>query len=618
MKYLLKWMNNCEKELLSSCQPLYKYANWVEQSSLEIAYAIKQAFDDRTLDFSEMTVDVLDGHADYLSNIVEKSIEEYLRTYLPPAVLTLTPPSDGGPDILKSSTSLKDSLEVLHILIANIVAFPHTIFEIADETLATLSSTVQQEVAEQIVEKVVQPYLHNILKVSITEAPVALTNTKWGLKALTTYFFLKHSHKIQLTEVVQKMFEMTDVSDNLDISKNLKLPYPMNYIEFNKSLPMEMRNGDTVSVTGALMYEVTTPDFEEGLPLHMTGMIKNFPKENYQTIATLHGLVGVDQVRATVENGYENTRMTYDKGLVPLCITKNSEQGEPITTDNVVMGMDKNPMLDLGDSHLMGIPFNDIPSVNPLDATINRLLTHNWEHMMTVGYGKLALGLRDAMPTLSELGILGGRAIGNAVIDPLYKYDKDVNNHNIKEETYTVVELIINYDSYSEETRSLWTNIGPYLEIGRRDDGDLWETVKSNFEQNFDPDSLENLGKDNTATAVEAFKIALQSMWFINEPDVKLKEAPEEQPSNRRQYFPKTKVTNKRKIVLRGEINRYLKSLSKTVRSSPKGAWWVRGHWRNQWYPSIQDNKRKWIRPYVKGTGKAIKKQVDLDPNTEA
>ena len=618
MKYLLKWMNNCEKELLSSCQPLYKYANWVQDSYLAIAYAIKQAFDDRTLDFSEMTVDVLDGHADYLSNIVEKSIEEYLRTYLPPAVLTLTPPSDGGPDILKSSTSLKDSLEVLHILIANIVAFPHTIFEIADETLATLSSTVQQEVAEQIVEKVVQPYLHNILKVSITEAPVALTNTKWGLKALTTYFFLKHSHKIQLTEVVQKMFEMTDVSDNLDISKNLKLPYPMNYIEFNKSLPMEMRNGDTVSVTGALMYEVTTPDFEEGLPLHMTGMIKNFPKENYQTIATLHGLVGVDQVRATVENGYENTRMTYDKGLVPLCITKNSEQGEPITTDNVVMGMDKNPMLDLGDSHLMGIPFNDIPSVSPLDATINRLLTHNWEHMMTVGYGKLALGLRDAMPTLSELGILGGRAIGNAVIDPLYKYDKDVNNHNIKEETYTVVELIINYDSYSEETRSLWTNIGPYLEIGRRDDGDLWETVKSNFEQNFDPDSLENLGKDNTATAVEAFKIALQSMWFINEPDVKLKEAPEEQPSNRRQYFPKTKVTNKRKIVLRGEINRYLKSLSKTVRSSPKGAWWVRGHWRNQWYPSIQDNKRKWIRPYVKGTGKAIKKQVDLDPNTEA
>ena len=622
MKYLLKWMNNCEKELLSSCEPLYKYANWVEQSSLEIAHAIKEAFDNSKLEKPDyISFDFLsngEDPLDYISHIVEKSIEEYLRTYLPPSVLTLTPPSDGGPDILKSSTSLKDSLEVLHILIANIVAFPHTIFEIADETLATLTSVVQQEIAEQIVEKVVEPYLHNILKVSISEAPVALTNTKWGLKALTTYFFLKHSHKIQLTEVVQKMFEMTDVSDNLDISKNLKLPYPMNYIEFNKSLPMEMRNGDSVSVTGALMYEVTTPDFEEGMPLHKTGMIKNFPKENYQTIGTLHGLVGVDQVRKTAEDGYENTRMTYDKGLVPLCITKNCEQGQKITKDNVVMGMDKNPMLDLGDSHLMGIPFHDLPSVDPLDATINRLLTHNWEPMMTVGYGKLALGLRDAMPTLSELGILGGRAIGNAVIDPLYKYDKKVIDHNIKEETYTIIELIINYDSYSEERRSLWTNIGPYLEIGRRSDGeDLWETVKSNFEQNFDPDLLENLGKKNTETAVEAFKIALQSIWFINEPDVKLKEAPEEQPSNRRQYFPKTKVTNKRKIVLRGEINRYLKSLSKTVRSSPKGAWWVRGHWRNQWYPSIQDNKRKWIRPYVKGTGKATKKQVDLDPNTE-
>ena len=110
--------------------------------------------------------------------------------------------------------------------------------------------------------------------------------------------------------------------------------------------------------------------------------------------------------------------------------------------------------------------------------------------------------------------------------------------------------------------------------------------------------------------------MALQSIWFINEPDVKLKEASEVQQSKRKRYFPKRKVTKKRKIILRGEISRYINSLRESVRSSPKGAFWVRGHWRRQWFPSIQGHKRKWIRPYVKGTGKATKQQVDLEPNT--
>lgn len=29
--------------------------------------------------------------------------------------------------------------------------------------------------------------------------------------------------------------------------------------------------------------------------------------------------------------------------------------------------------------------------------------------------------------------------------------------------------------------------------------------------------------------------------------------------------------------------------------------WIVHGHWRNQWYPSIQEHRPKWIPPYVKG-----------------
>jgi len=422
---------------------------------------------------------------------------------------------------------------------------------------------------------------------------------------------------------------MTDISDKVDISKGLKLPYPMNYIEFNKSLPIVMSNEKTYEITGALMYEVHTGETHNAV-------IGDFPKEGHQYLATLHGMVGLDQVKSTRDNGYKNTRLSYDKALFPLGITKvNDEIDEDSNLEDseIVMGMHKHPLNDSALTYLMGIPRSDLPfldeeyeanskelygwlhSTRWRGTTLNDLLAVNWEHMLTVGYGKLSFQCRGKMQTISDLGVLGANHVSNMVIDPLYKYDKEKIAHNIKPESYTVVELVINYGKYDKEEQALWSNIGPYIEIGRREGGDLWETVKEAFNDTMTGD---NATKGNKTQFLEAFKTALQSIWFINEPNVKLKEASEVQPSNRRQYFPKTKVTNKRKIVLRGEISRYLNTLTKTVRSSPKGAWWVRGHWRNQWYPSIQDNKRKWIRPYVKGTGKAIKKQVDLDPNTEA
>ena len=33
--------------------------------------------------------------------------------------------------------------------------------------------------------------------------------------------------------------------------------------------------------------------------------------------------------------------------------------------------------------------------------------------------------------------------------------------------------------------------------------------------------------------------------------------------------------------------------------------WVVRGHWRNHWYPSLNDHRPKWIAPYLKGPGDA-------------
>ena len=40
-----------------------------------------------------------------------------------------------------------------------------------------------------------------------------------------------------------------------------------------------------------------------------------------------------------------------------------------------------------------------------------------------------------------------------------------------------------------------------------------------------------------------------------------------------------------------------------------QGRWWVSGHFRNQWYPSLQAHKVKWIAPYVKGDSDAPLKE---------
>ena len=92
--------------------------------------------------FNVMESEELANHSEYASQddivrIVVTTIEEYARTYLPPSLLTLSPPPN-GPDLLKSSTSIKDTLEIMHILIANIVAFPNNLNEIIQELDNTL------------------------------------------------------------------------------------------------------------------------------------------------------------------------------------------------------------------------------------------------------------------------------------------------------------------------------------------------------------------------------------------------------------------------------------------------------------------------------------------------
>ena len=108
-----------------------------------------------------------------------------------------------------------------------------------------------------------------------------------------------------------------------------------------------------------------------------------------------------------------------------------------------------------------------------------------------------------------------------------------------------MVELVINHKKYDDKATSLFSNVGPYLEIGRRTEGDFWSHVQESFKQTMTRSYSEHL---DSSPFLKAFKMALQSIWFINEPDVKLKEASEVQKSKRKQYFPKRKVTKKRRL----------------------------------------------------------------------
>jgi hypothetical protein len=196
------------------------------------------------------------------------------------------------------------------------------------------------------------------------------------------------------------------------------------------------------------------------------------------------------------------------------------------------------------------------------------------------------------------------------ILDPLndYKNVLGFNEHYSKEnEDYIVLQLVV--DTTAGETNDV------YIELGRREGGDVWGDVLDDFKKCMGPER-EHL----TAKYIQGIELALQSLWFINEPDVKLMSEPLRVPSQRRKFELGKIPKRTKKIVLTGEKKVYLNSIEKTLRNRPQGAFWVKGHWRNQWYASLQEHSRKWIRPYVKGKVKSRveKKQVDLvDPNSE-
>ncbi len=71
--------------------------------------------------------------------------------------------------------------------------------------------------------------------------------------------------------------------------------------------------------------------------------------------------------------------------------------------------------------------------------------------------------------------------------------------------------------------------------------------------------------------------------------------------ASRKKGIPKHRVN---KIVLKQKISEEGVSRDGSSRGSLSVSHIVRGHWRNQWYASLELHKPKWIDPYWKGSGK--------------
>lgn len=73
-------------------------------------------------------------------------------------------------------------------------------------------------------------------------------------------------------------------------------------------------------------------------------------------------------------------------------------------------------------------------------------------------------------------------------------------------------------------------------------------------------------------------------------------------PERRRTERAALPVRDVRIIRLRSSLAAERDSEPGATRSQEwRHRWIVRGHWRNQWYPSLADHRPRWIAPYLKG-----------------
>ena len=558
-------------------------------------------------------------------NELMDKMDNYASWNYSPAIKSLD-----GRDVLQllgPNRRFKNTLENVEMLLSNFFAMPGLLEDMLwimrntnDGKYMNQLSVAHKEFGRNGQDMAFLSMIEDVLKQFHSTLIPTIGTSRWGIKSLMTYFFMKHSHKIQLSNVVQKVFELTDISDEIDVSKDFNLPYPMNYIEFNKAI--EFEDGERhYKVTGALLFKVDTKaETNDDKREVYTWEIEDFPREDLHSFGSVNAIVP----NTALTGGGNIIDYKYDKAYFPGFLFERGDCGKMFKYMDYMVN-------DKYNSYAGSIPTEELVNSTShfLPGGLPALMSAGFKGIAHEGIFRL-LGtlssimrdkstpedIRQKIPAIQKEAHDCNTTLLGLWPDPFYEQWGNVDKSILpKTESYTVIELIVECEGGNPD--SLFHDVGPYIEIGRREGGDKWSVLKKAFGH-----TMETYADTDFETPfLKGFRLAIQSIWFINEPDVKLvkpKETAEQM--RRRKYFGKTKVPNQRKIVLRGETKRYLKNLSRQIRSSPKGTYWVRGHRRNQWYASIKEHKRVWIKPYVKGKGTnpAVKKQVDLDPNNEA
>jgi hypothetical protein len=90
----------------------------------------------------------------------------------------------------------------------------------------------------------------------------------------------------------------------------------------------------------------------------------------------------------------------------------------------------------------------------------------------------------------------------------------------------------------------------------------------------------------------------VQTMWRLGSQVVATKQRLP-RPRRREAKRHNVKIEDVTVITLRREGDRHYDEEGESPEWKHK--WLVRGHWRNQWYPSLKEHRQVWIAPYVKG-----------------
>jgi len=165
-----------------------------------------------------------------------------------------------------------------------------------------------------------------------------------------------------------------------------------------------------------------------------------------------------------------------------------------------------------------------------------------------------------------------------------------------------------NRDDESRQERESWEALGQWailfsglLPFGQPEDYEM-----AAFQESWvDDDKIDTL--DNAIKIRRLTWLLLQSFWRLSRQIVPTKAPlPRQLRRDRRRHYRSEEVT----VITLPRQRHPDHPDHEPGEVEWKWQWVVRGHWRNQWYPSIKQHRQIWVMPYMKGPEDAPIKPV--------